>query len=887
MKYGLYILGVKLVKKSFLVLAFFLTFVSAVALSGVLHFEHADIVYPEGYEENAKLVGKIFENVRQQVIELIGNDPGRITIILQDKGTVSNGFTNPLFHRTITLYMWPPESWISFELPLEDWYTYLIIHEFTHMVHLTYQDEFTQLVSILMGFPYLPQMNGPFGEGTTVFAESAFSKNSGRLNNPYVSDGLYYYTIQNFPSFTYKEIMPPDDFRGGQLYYNFTAGFYKYLVDTYGIEKMKRYIALTSTILPDVEIGLKYRDIFEKVFGKPFDELYTDWIRSLMKLNYSEGDLIYKAPNAKIYKLDLLGEKLGVYCVEFGPATSYIGSVNPRLVFLSKDGKEQGSKTVIALDIKYDKDKTYVLTKGENFGKYENQIWDFTSNKLIAKGNISAFDVDNGNVYIARYDAKKMKTTISGKSLELLIDKYVTYMDVNNGKLAMLTSDYEIIVYDLVTKNTVVLEDDAMKGPYVRFWGNGLLFTRVDGKYVNPYYYDLTEGKLYKLGENLLVYDFVVDKDELYYVSYIPYSVNTGTGVYRIKAQKQEADLVRYKPEFKFQDKKYQYGSEIAFRIQKMTEPLTWIPIYEYDIENDIRRGYIIFTFGNIENDTFLVLTPVFDFILTDTSFDMTYSQYVGWLTMKDNYQLSASYYYPTNDYSLTGMLRLGGFSLSPITDVYSYLTFSFKTRNIGLLDSVFSLFTATSPAVYLNNIGFGLLLSSYAFGMPYNVQVFGLLSNDKLEDLFDPEKIKSNFFIAGLVDIALTKSTTFEGKVALNLNQPEKASYDMSIASTLFTDNAFLFRNAIYLRNSGITLGVTNPSVETILQHGIYTHFFVEMYMQGLKLYPSVGIFAPFSELTKPVGENQEFLFYIGLNSSPHGLPLSLFSLSLQTEGY
>jgi len=204
--------------------------------------------------------------------------------------------------------------------------------------------------------------------------------------------------------------------------------------------------------------------------------------------------------------------------------------------------------------------------------------------------------------------------------------------------------------------------------------------------------------------------------------------------------------LVRYEPVFKFQDKKYQYGSEISFRIQKMTKPLTWIPIYEYDIENDIHRGYIIFTFANIENDTFLVLTPVFDFILTDTLFDMTYSQYMSWLTMKDNYQLSASYYYPTNDYSLTGMLRLGGFALSPITDVYGYLTFSFKTKDIGLFDSVFSLFTANVPVVYLNNIGFGLLVSSYAFGMPYNVQVLGCLSNDKLEDLFDPEKIKSKF---------------------------------------------------------------------------------------------------------------------------------------------
>ncbi|WP_211204744.1 hypothetical protein [Fervidobacterium pennivorans] len=873
-------------KKSFLVLAFFLTFVSAVALSGVLHFEHADIVYPEGYEENAKLVGKIFENVRQQVIELIGNDPGRITIILQDKGTVSNGFTNPLFHRTITLYMWPPESWISFELPLEDWYTYLIIHEFTHMVHLTYQDEFTQLVSILMGFPYLPQMNGPFGEGTTVFAESAFSKNSGRLNNPYVSDGLYYYTIQNFPSFTYKEIMPPDDFRGGQLYYNFTAGFYKYLVDSYGIEKMKRYIALTSTILPDVEIGLKYRDIFEKVFGKPFDELYTDWIRSLMKLNYSEGDLIYKAPNAKIYKLDLLGEKLGVYCVEFGPATSYIGSVNPRLVFLSKDGKEQGSKTVIALDIKYDKDKTYVLTKAENFGKYENQIWEITSNKLIAKGNISAFDVDDGYLYIAQYDAKKMKTRVSGQGLELSIEKYVAYMDVNNGKLAMLTSDYEIIVYDLVTKNTVVLEDDAMKGPYVRFWGNGLLFTRVDGKYVNPYYYDLTEMRLYKLGEDMLVYDFAIEGEDIYYVSYIPYSLNTGTGVYKSKIVKTESNLVKYEYKYEFIDKEFKSGSELSFRIEKMIKPLTWIPMYEYNIDSDEHRGYMIFTFGNIENDTFLIVTPIFDLKLTDTDFNLTYSQYVSWFTMKDTYELLVSYYYPTSDYNLSGMLKIGGFSLSPITDLYGYFTFGFKSKDIGLLDSAFNLFGLSVPGVYKNNIGAGVLATSYLFEIPYKAQVFMLLSNDKIQELFSTDKLLSNLFTYCYLGMALGRDTTFEAQTTIKVDSLDLASYDVSIAKTLFTDNAFLFGNMILVRNSGLTLGVANPLVldgntGTIL-HGIYGHLFVESYVQGLKVYPSVGLFVPFSELFSE-DNTLKYLFYIGINTSPHGLPQMIFGTTVE----
>ncbi|HOP83218.1 MAG TPA: hypothetical protein PL174_08420, partial [Fervidobacterium sp.] len=156
----------------FVLMLLFLTIASSTIFGGVLHFDHADILYPEGYYENAVLVGNIFETIRPEVINLVGNDPGRITIAIQDKGSISNGFTQPLLHRTIVIYLWPPESWISFQLPLENWYTYLLIHEFTHMCHLTYQDDFAKIASLILGFPYLPQLNSQLVEGITVFDES-------------------------------------------------------------------------------------------------------------------------------------------------------------------------------------------------------------------------------------------------------------------------------------------------------------------------------------------------------------------------------------------------------------------------------------------------------------------------------------------------------------------------------------------------------------------------------------------------------------------------------------------------------------------------------------------------------------------------------------------
>ncbi len=129
--------------------------VSVLTFSGVLHFPNADVVYPEGLFEIGVLVGNIFESIRQPVIDLIGKDPGRINIVIQDRGALSNGSTMPVLHKTIILYTWPPEGTTFSQLPLENWYTYLLIHEFTHMVHLTYQGLLPKIFSIFSGLPYI------------------------------------------------------------------------------------------------------------------------------------------------------------------------------------------------------------------------------------------------------------------------------------------------------------------------------------------------------------------------------------------------------------------------------------------------------------------------------------------------------------------------------------------------------------------------------------------------------------------------------------------------------------------------------------------------------------------------------------------------------------
>lgn len=858
--------------------------ISLVSFAGVLHFEHADVVYPNlRYIDTAVRVGNIFESVRQDVINLVGYDPGRITIILQDKGTVSNGYTQVLLHKTIVLYTWPTEGYMGFYLPLEDWYTYLIIHEFTHMCHLSYQDELGKFISLITGIPYLPQLSSPFVEGTTVFSESSFSLSSGRLNNPFFSSGLYYYSLPNFPSFSYKETMPSDDYRGGLLYYNFTAGFYKYLADTYGIDSVKKFLNVTSqTNIPFLTLGATQttQDPYESVFGKKFDELYTDWIMSLTKLDYNQGKLVYNLRNSLILRVDSAGKEIALLRQTFGPVSSYVGAFESGLVFID-DAKFKQTKDIPlnADEVKIDGDNIYALQPSQFLDKVEKKLWLVNQNKVIASGYITSFGVNKGEVYVSLYDPVSLKSKVKSLNDNLFEYTYYGYiknMDVSENYIALLTLDNNIIILDKKYKEVAKIKDRNMKGPYVKLQGNKVLFSRVEGNYIIPYYYDIEGGKFYRLAEKTLLSDFTIHNNELYYVSYTPYGNTGGNGIYKKEIQLQElSELPNENSPSKVNIAQHKYvdGDELAFRINEFLKPVTWAPMYSYTQLEDsslIYTLYMIFTFTNIENDTAFVLTPILDIAQNDPeSLDfqiLGYRQFVGFLKMGDYYGISASYIYPSNDYGISAELLLGSFDLSPKTSVYALLGINSRSSKDYNLDSVFSLISGISaPSIKLNTLSFGLYMPTYIFSRPVQFRNWVILSNDDYTKLFD---IDSVYFEHSVV-FALNTDTSFLGLLQWNLSQPENIYYDTSLAFTLFKDSAELFGGNVLFRNSGLTIGFANPAGI----HGIYTQFFVETYLAGMKLYPNAGVFVQLMDLYGLPAPDFQGIVYIGLGNSPHML--------------
>lgn len=149
-----------------------------------LKSEHFLVHYPAGYDSLAGEVLNISESIYHPVSRSLGHYPGKTHVILHARTDVSNGFTSPLPWR-MELYLVPPqENWMGSGT---SWLKTLIIHEFTHIVHLRKTAGLTALTA-----PFFGELNAfwqgitPqwFLEGLPTLNETRYSE-GGRGRNPY------------------------------------------------------------------------------------------------------------------------------------------------------------------------------------------------------------------------------------------------------------------------------------------------------------------------------------------------------------------------------------------------------------------------------------------------------------------------------------------------------------------------------------------------------------------------------------------------------------------------------------------------------------------------------------------------------------------------------
>lgn len=148
---------------------------------------HFRVLYPEGFDVQAQRVANTLEHLHDAEASTMESDPRKISVLLQNQSSQSNGFVSMLPRRS-EFYTMAPQDY-NF-VGTNDWLNLLSSHEYRHIVQYQHATRgFNKLVYYLFGSPTFAgfsQVAAPpwFFEGDAVATETAFTPaGRGRIPN--------------------------------------------------------------------------------------------------------------------------------------------------------------------------------------------------------------------------------------------------------------------------------------------------------------------------------------------------------------------------------------------------------------------------------------------------------------------------------------------------------------------------------------------------------------------------------------------------------------------------------------------------------------------------------------------------------------------------------
>lgn len=145
------------------------------------------ILYSSGFEQQAQRVANTLEHIRNAESKSLGKRPKKISVILQNQSSESNGFVS-LIPRRSEFYTMPPQDY-NFG-GTNEWLNQLATHEFRHVVQYeNAKTGFNKILYYMFGPATLAAMSSVaapawFWEGDAVVTETAFTHSGrGRIPN--------------------------------------------------------------------------------------------------------------------------------------------------------------------------------------------------------------------------------------------------------------------------------------------------------------------------------------------------------------------------------------------------------------------------------------------------------------------------------------------------------------------------------------------------------------------------------------------------------------------------------------------------------------------------------------------------------------------------------
>lgn len=138
---------------------------------------HFEVIFRQGDEKLAEKVLRIAEHTHKILSPVFPEGPGYTRIVLADFQDSTNGYALNFPYSHIVLFLSPPEP-IGQLTSLDDWLSSLILHEYTHILHIYPAAGIWRPMRTIFGTWVVPNglMPTHFHEGMATFIETEFTK---------------------------------------------------------------------------------------------------------------------------------------------------------------------------------------------------------------------------------------------------------------------------------------------------------------------------------------------------------------------------------------------------------------------------------------------------------------------------------------------------------------------------------------------------------------------------------------------------------------------------------------------------------------------------------------------------------------------------------------
>jgi hypothetical protein len=237
--------------------------------------EHFTVYWHESTAAIAPDVVQMCERAHELLAPVFGAPPFRTHVVLTDSFDSANGSATVVPLQIMRLQAMPPESSSSLG-HFDNWMWNLIVHEYTHVLHLSRMSWPFRVFNLPAGRRAAPHQQLPrwLIEGIATWAESAFS-GTGRVHQPLFQSYLRVMAFEDrFPTLGSLNGVPTW-WPNGTAWYLFGGFFVDDLVREYGISALSEFLEVYGNRLIPFGISVS----FEQATGRGIEVLWSDFQR--------------------------------------------------------------------------------------------------------------------------------------------------------------------------------------------------------------------------------------------------------------------------------------------------------------------------------------------------------------------------------------------------------------------------------------------------------------------------------------------------------------------------------------------------------------------------------------------------------------------------------